>query len=461
MAKRKARKFFNRVLIIAAAAIVVLLALALFRTGAPPMVTIEPGLPGIGRRTPVTVTVEEGGRGLGNIKVELVQGDLRATLGERAHVPREFWMFWGPRQTRDVLEVVAGRDTAQGLREGEATIRVVADRAGTWLRYPDPVVEELALEVRLRPPSLQVLSTGVNVAQGGSEVVVYRVGESAVRDGVRAGDRFFPGYALPGGEAGDRFALFAVPYDLDDIEQVRLLAIDDVDNQAEAAIVNRFGRKSLRTDTIRVSDEFMERVVPTILSNSPELTDRGNLLDNYLQINSDLRNRNAKTLEELAASSAETFYWSQPFLQMPNTKVMASFAERRTYMYDGRTVDEQDHLGFDLASTRQAPVPAANDGKVVLARYLGIYGNTVVIDHGFGLMSLYGHLSSIDVAEGQHVVRGDTVGRTGATGLAGGDHLHFTILLQGLPVTPMEWWDRRWIRDHLDAKLGDTLPFTP
>ncbi|MDX1389021.1 MAG: M23 family metallopeptidase, partial [Acidobacteriota bacterium] len=272
---------------------------------------------------------------------------------------------------------------------------------------------------------------------------------------------FFPGYVLPGGEAGDRFALFAVPYDLDDVEQVRLLAIDDVDNRAEAAIVNRFDKKPLRTDTIQVSDAFMERVVPTILYNSPEMTDRGNLLENYLQINSDLRSRNAKTLEELAASSAETFYWSQPFLQMPNTKVMASFAERRTYMYEGRAVDEQDHLGFDLASTRQAPVPAANDGEVVLARYLGIYGNTVVIDHGFGLMSLYGHLSSIDVAEGQHVVRGDSVGRTGATGLAGGDHLHFTILLQGLPVTPMEWWDRRWIRDHLDAKLGDSLPFTP
>jgi murein DD-endopeptidase MepM/ murein hydrolase activator NlpD len=461
MARRKARKFLNRILIAAIVALVVFVALALFHTGAPPSVIIEPTLPGIGKHTPVTVKVETTGRGLGDVKVELVQGDSAVTLARNAHVPRPFWVFWGPRTTSDVLEVVAGRETFEGLREGEATIRVTADRARTWLRYPDPVVRELTLGVRLRPPSLQVLSSGINVTQGGSEVVVYRVGESSVRDGVRAGDRFFRGYVLPGGQPSDRFALFAVPYDLDDAARVRLVAADDVENEAEASIINQLKRKPPKKATLAVPADFMKRVVPAILSNTPELQDRGDLLGNYLQINSDLRRENARTLEELAGRSAETFYWSQPFLQMPNTQVMAGFAERRTYTYDDRPVDEQDHLGIDLASTRQAPVPAANDGEVVLTRYLGIYGNSVVIDHGYGLMTLYGHLSSIDVSEGQRVARGENLGRSGETGLAGGDHLHFTVLLQGLPVRPIEWWDRRWIRDHLDAKLGDALPFEP
>jgi murein DD-endopeptidase MepM/ murein hydrolase activator NlpD len=461
MARRKARKFFNRILIVAIAAVVAFAALALFRVGPPPSVTIEPALPGIGKRTPVTVNVDVAGRGLAGVKVEMIQGDRAVTLAENEHVPRPFWVFWGPRTKSDVLEVSAGRETFEGLREGDATIRVTADRAGTWLRYPDPVVRELGLGVRLRPPSLQVLSTGINVTQGGSEVVVYRVGESAVLDGVRAGDRFFKGYALPGGQAGDRFALFAVPYDIDDVAQVRLVAADDVENEAEASIVSQLKRRAPKKATLAVSDKFMQRVVPAILSNTPELQDRGDLLGNYLQINNDLRRANAETLQELSGRSAETFYWSQPFLQMPNTQVMAGFAEHRTYTYGDRPVDEQDHLGIDLASTQQAPVPAANDGEVMLARYLGIYGNAVVVDHGYGLMTLYGHLSSIDVTEGQRVTRGETIARSGATGLAGGDHLHFTVLLQGLPVRPIEWWDRRWIRDHIDAKLGDALPFEP
>ena len=146
-------------------------------------------------------------------------------------------------------------------------------------------------------------------------------------------------------------------------------------------------------------------------------------------------------------------------MPMPNAQVMSAFADRRTYYYNDQEIDRQDHLGFDLASVRHAELPAANSGVVVLARYFGIYGNAVVIDHGFGLMTLYGHLSSIDVEEGQRVERGQTVGRSGQTGLAAGDHLHFTVLLQGMAVNPIEWWDPGWIRDRLHRKLGAALPF--
>ena len=136
---------------------------------------------------------------------------------------------------------------------------------------------------------------------------------------------------------------------------------------------------------------------------------------------------------------------------------MAGFAERRTYLYEGRVVDQQTHLGHDLASTRQAPVPASNAGVVVLARYLGIYGQTVVIDHGYGLMTLYSHLSSLEVAEGDEVARNQSLGRTGTTGLSGGDHLHFSVLVGGVMVDPLEWWDVRWLRSRIEAPLGDAF----
>ena len=172
-----------------------------------------------------------------------------------------------------------------------------------------------------------------------------------------------------------------------------------------------------------------------------------------------MRQRNNTTLIRLADRSAERFFWDDEFLQMRNAKVMSDFADRRTYIYKGKVVDQQDHLGLDLASTRAAEIQAANDGVVMLAQYFGIYGNTVVIDHGYGLMSLYGHLSSITVSSGQPIERGAVIGHSGQTGLAGGDHLHFTMLLQGLPVDPREWWDSHWLHDRLVLKLGPALPF--
>lgn len=432
--------------------------LCAWRAGAAPTITLTPDLPGIGRRTLVTVRAEAQGRGLSDLRLELVQGDHTRRLAEKSYGARRPWTFWGPRTTRDEIRAEVGRDTLPGLREGPAILRATAGRAPSWLRHPDAVVVEVTLPVRLAPPALSVSSTQHYVAQGGAELVVYRVGESAVNHGVRAGDAWFAGHPLPGGGPQDRFALFAVPYDLADPARVRLVARDDVANEADVAFVDRFFPKPVRGETIELTDAFMEKVVPEILSHTPELGDRGDLLQNYLQINRDLRRSNAEALRRLAQESRESFLWSQPFLAPPGGQVMSAFADRRTYVYQGREVDKQDHLGFDLASTRRAQVPAANDGVVAQAGYFGIYGNAVVLDHGYGLMTLYAHLSSIDVAKGQQVARGQTLGRSGATGLAGGDHLHYAVLLQGQATDPREWWDGHWIADRLSRKLGAAGP---
>ena len=110
-------------------------------------------------------------------------------------------------------------------------------------------------------------------------------------------------------------------------------------------------------------------------------------------------------------------------------------------------------MGVDLASLAMAPVPAGNTGRVILAEFMGIYGNVVIIDHGFGLQSLYSHLSEIHVQKGETVQRGQIIGRTGATGMAGGDHLHFGMLVSGLEVQPIEWWDARWIKNNITSKM--------
>jgi murein DD-endopeptidase MepM/ murein hydrolase activator NlpD len=449
----RARRLLILVLLIALA----WAGIAAFRTGSAPEIEVVPSLPGIGPSTAIEVKASEPGRGLARLTVELDQGESKVLLLDRGYETRKPWAFWGPRTATDAASVEVGRAHQPELREGEAIIRASAWPAGAWLRAGKPVVEELRLPVKLRPPLLQLVSSQHYLAQGGAEAVVYRVDEGTARHGVQVGEWFFPGHPLPGG-AGEMFALFAAPYDSADPSAVHLVAADDVGNESSRGFVDQFFPRPMRQDTIELSAAFMEKVVPEILSQTPELGDKGDLLANYLAVNGDLRRRNAAELIELASRSEPRFAWHEPFLPMPNAQVMSSFADRRTYTYEGEAVDQQDHLGFDLASTRMAPVPVANSGRVVLARYFGIYGNTVVVDHGYGLMSLYAHLSELRVAEGDTVERGQVVGTSGETGLAGGDHLHFTMLLGGLAINPIEWWDAHWLEDRLRRKLGGALP---
>jgi hypothetical protein len=430
------------------------LLLATFRVGPAPRIEIRPHGGALGARGAVHVSVSvPGGRGLAGVRVEVEQNGSSTVLARTSDVPRPAWALTGERRLAREIDVEAGRDAVPGLREGEAVVRVVAERAGTWLRHPAPAVSEARLPVRLAPPALALVSRPL-AGQGGSGIVVYRVGPTAIRDGVRAGSWFFPGAARPGGPAGERFVLFGVPWDLDDPSAIRLVAEDDAGNVADVAFVERVLPRPPARDRIELTDEFLHRVVAEIRQQTPSLPDRGSLLESYLEINRDLRRANADELVAIAGRSPAAFLWKESFLPLRGAKVMSRFADQRTYVHGGREVDRQTHLGFDLASTAQAVVPAANAGRVALARYFGIYGNAVVLDHGFGLLTLYAHLSSIDVAEGQEVVRGARLGRTGHTGLAGGDHLHFTTLVGGLPVTPTEWWDPRWLRDRVARPLG-------
>jgi hypothetical protein len=434
-------------------------ALGAFRAGPSPRVEIRPERSGIGRSTAVKFIASEGRRGVSRVTAELVQGALVVSLADRSEATPPGWSLFRKGQTELVVDAKVGKAEQPAITEGKATLRLTAWPAPAWLRKGIPSTAEIELPVRLTPPAIEVLSSAHYVTQGGSEAVRYRVGASSGRDGVDVGGQFFPGSQLPGGLAGDRFALFAVPYDVTDANSVRLIAEDEVGNRREQAFVDRFTPSPPGEDEIQLDDKFLGKVVPEIMAATPEAKDTGSLLENYLWINRDLRRLNNAELAALAAKSEPAFLWKAAFLALPGGQVMSAFADRRTYIHGGREVDRQVHLGFDLASIAKAEVPAANDGVVVLAKYLGIYGNAVVVDHGFGLMTLYAHLSSTAVQPGDRVGRGQPVGRSGATGLAAGDHLHFSFLLAGVPVRPVEWWDSHWIADRLKRKLGAALPF--
>ncbi len=452
-ARRRGRPPWAAIAAILVAVLVAAGAVLWIRVGPEPVVTVRSDLPGIGPGTVVTSVAEAGGRGLGSIRVELIQDGESVLLEERTHRPPGPFSLGGEPVAAATLEVEVGRESTPNLIEGEATVRVTVERPGTLLRRPRPRVAELTLPVRFRPPELSSVRVTATPTQSGSGVLRYLVGDSATESGVEVGGYRFPGHPFPGGGPGERFALFGVPYDGADASSFRLVARDELGNESSVGFLGEVEPSPLRSSTIRLSDGFMARVVPAIMSRTPELEDRGSLLDNYLMLNGELRRMNAERMVEIAADSAPRQLWSGPFRQMRNTQVMDQFATRRQYLYDGRVVDTQDHLGFDLASRVRDDVPAANSGVVVLTEYFGIYGNTVIVDHGYGLQTLYSHLSRIDVEVGQEVEAGQRLGLSGETGLAGGDHLHFAVLLGGLPVNPLEWFDARWIRDHVGAVL--------
>ena len=355
------------------------------------------------------------------------------------------------------------RQSHPALHAGAARVRVSATRPvlfGLRERSTSVVVD---VEVRLDPPRLSVESSFHYVNHGGSEVVVYRVTPADASSGVRVGDREYPGYSAAGppdaGDGGLRIAFFALSYDQDLQTPIELYARDEAGNEARADFDHRRFPKTFRRSRIELSDNFLRRVVPAIVDRVPELADERpdgsdeEWLDLYLFINGELRRRNRDLLVALSADTSPRMLWDGAFRQLTNSQVESGFADHRTYVHEGDDVDQQVHLGFDLASTANAPILAANTGRVVYADYLGIFGNCVVVDHGMGLQTLYAHLSSIAVSVDDPVQQGQQIGLSGQTGLAGGDHLHYATLLHGRPVSPVEWWDPHWIEDRVVRKL--------
>ena len=419
-----------------------------------PILTLKSPVKGIGLNTEIAVDAVDDRYNLRRLEVVLSQGDRSYRVMDETIAGPPRWKFWSDEGIhRESFSARAGRRQIPDLKEGQATLRITAvnDSWGNFFQggKTDIVME---LPVRLTPPQVEVLSFPHHINQGGAELVVFRVSEGTTRSGVQVGDHFFPSWPLKDSVGGTRMCLFAFPYNLDPGTPLKLQAVDDAGNEAIASFSYRVFPKKFRSDNIPVTDDFISGVIPPIMSQSG-LDDQGSPLKNFLMVNNDLRRANARELVAYSQKTAEQFLWTKPFLQLGNSQVEASFADDRTYLYNGEAVDQQTHLGFDLASTRHAAIVAANDGVVIHAGYFGIYGNTVILDHGCGLQSLYAHMSSIGVKAGDQVNRGQEIGRSGQTGLAGGDHLHFTMLVGGEQVTPVDWWSPQWMRDRILRKI--------
>jgi len=405
----------------------------------PPQIRLAPDADVIGA-APLEITVLDAGAGLKSLSITLLAPD-RTIAAEQ---------FASPVAERKVSVVLA---KLPGVKEGPATLRVVARDASLWGWFKgNETVLQKQIAIDLTPPTLELIADDRYINFGGAGALVYRTSADAATSGVRVGKHFFPGFA---GQIKDKpehlLVFFAHPYDTPPGTRAVLVSTDKAGNTREMPLVYELKDVKYRKSTIALSDSFMQNTVAP-LARDPAAR-QGSPKELFVAVNKTLRKQNEDQITAVTKKASPAMLWKGAFTQLSNSKVEANFADLRTYVYKGEAIDSAYHVGYDLSVTKRYPVEAANSGTVVLAEDLGIYGNTVILDHGLGLFTLYSHLSAIDVKVGDPIKPKQILGRTGETGLAGGDHLHYGVYLHGVAVLPVEWWDGKWINDNIVPKL--------
>ncbi len=391
----------------------------------------------------IELVLRDEASGLREMRAVLVHPRGESVLLEESY-PGNVWAGAASAGERRVaLEV---DPAALDLPDGESFLRV---SASDWSLRGNQTTLELPVTVDRRPPRVAVASGLTYVNRGGSGAVVYSVSEPPTATGVQVGEVFFQAYPV---EATNQWvAIFAVPPEGTPEPKVRVVAEDAAGNRTDAGWPAVVKERSFPRAEVSLPATFLDTVVKDLAAGAGVAGD--DLEAVFREINTRIRAENEARIRELVADSAPYALWQGPFEQLRNSQVTSLFAERRDYLVGGAKNSEATHYGYDLASTQAAPITATAAGRVLFADELGIYGNCVLVDHGLGVASLYGHLSRVDVAAGDSVTRGQTLGLSGSTGLAGGDHLHFAILVGGTYVDPLEWWDASWIENNVDSRV--------
>jgi murein DD-endopeptidase MepM/ murein hydrolase activator NlpD len=419
-------------------ALLIIVPLAVFAArSATPVIDIPPSLTSLGQATPVRLDVRDP-HGVRRVHAYLEQNGARYQIFEITQPSKS------PNPT---VTFTAGVKTTPQLQAGKAML-IVEATSNDLLRKTARVEREVT--VVTQPPALSVDSEQHYLYLGMADLATFDVSGTWTEAGVRVGNETFRAWPMPGGKPG-LFSLYAFAWNMPPATVPAAYASNAAGNDVTSPLVVIFPKKEqpkYTTHDLQVSDAFMQKVINELDPNGT-----GDPVTRFVRINSEMRRANNKTLSDLRFKTADKFLWSRPFIRQPHSQAESNFADVRNYIYHGRKIDQQVHLGYDLAVTQHVGVQASNDGKVVYAAPLGIYGNCIVIDHGYGLQTIYGHLSRIDVHEGDMVKQGQVMGLSGMTGMAGGDHIHFAMQLDGVQIDPKEWWDPHWIKDHIARRV--------
>jgi len=410
--------------------------------GKKPSVRLGQDIAFIGTRTDLTLACSDTGQGLRTIQARILQKGQRRLVADLAFPER------GLHHTNAVITIDPG---ALKLEEGNADLEITAV---DYSLRKNCTTLSLPVTIDRTPPQIFPVSSSHYINPGGSCLTVYRLSESVAENGVLVDETFFPAYKVSEEETPLFAVLFALPpHQPGKNMKIGIVARDFAGNEMFSSIPHHIRVKKFRNDTMRIGKSFLENKMPEFRHLCPAVKEDASLRDLFVYVNETLRKKNLEEVIGICAQSRPQQLWEKPFLRMSNAATMATFGDKRTYVFEGKKISSSTHLGIDLASTVNAPIEASNSGIVVYCGNIGIYGNTVIIDHGLGLFSFYAHLSFISVEKGESVTRGQPIGKSGMSGLAGGDHLHFGIFVGKRFVNPQEWWDPHWIKDNITKKI--------
>lgn len=402
-----------------------------------PVIKFDQDVKAIGRQKNIGVICSDSHSGLSRVTAEIIQDNKGQILVDKPIVSK------GTAQEAITLNVNAGD---LRLHDGQATLKVTAT---DYSLFKNQSVVLQPVKIDTVPPQINLIKNINYINQGGTGFVAYQPSKPLSSTGVYINNYLSPAHPILIDKKPSYMTYFALPMDAGKTStQIAVFARDEAGNETTMVVPCVIKEKKFRSDKMNISDSFLQQKMPEFQTMVPALQGK-TFLEVFTYVNSQMRHDNFLTIQKICEKSSDKELWEGTFLRMKDAAPMALFGDKRTYVYNGKIVGESIHEGVDLASNARSPIEAANKGIVVFTGSLGIYGNAVIIDHGLGMFSLYGHLSSIDTTVGKNVAKGEKIGLSGMSGLAGGDHLHFGLIVGGKFVDPKEWWDPHWIKDNI------------
>ena len=401
------------------------------------------------RKDPLEIAISDN-MALKSYSVKISDGEHSVTVANELIVE--------PNVKSKVIKVEYPKKVVDGImlnpKAKQFKLTVTATDRSNWGFFQgNSITKNILVNIDYHRPDVNILSNSYSITQGGSALVVFQVKDESLKDFyLRSGDKKFK--VVPYREDSYYAALVSWPFNQEHFA-AKVVAEDMAGNKRIVNVPFYVVARKYRTSWIKASDKFIDGKISDLAESNPQYALIKDRIEKLKAINEDMRKANEDLIHKLASNVSNEMIDSwhiRPFYPLKNGKKVADYGDHRHYYYKDKSneVSQSYHVGLDMASTKMATIISSNAGKVVFTDNNGIYGNMPMIDHGMGLYTLYGHCSTVLVQQDEEIDAGTPIAKTGMTGLALGDHLHFGVLVQGVEVRPEEWMDKKWIKNNID-----------
>jgi hypothetical protein len=337
------------------------------------------------------------------------------------------------------------------FERNSAELIIEATDTSKWnLLSGNSSTKRVKVNIDTKKPHIKVVDSSYGIRKGGSALVVFKATDDhleSVHIDTNFGKKFKP---VKFYKDGYYISMLAWPL-WEETFKATIVAKDKAGNVKSYNIPLHLKGKNYKISRIKLKDNFLNGKITQLYDELEPKVMTEDLIQKFKYINENERKSNEEIIHSITSKVEEEYvdnYSINPLYPLKNAAVVARFGDHRLFYRRSKnsTLSESYHLGLDLASTSMADITTTNDSKVVFNSFNGIYGNMVVLYHGLGIYTLYGHCTTSNTTVGEMVKAGSVIAQSGKTGLALGDHLHFGVLVQGIEVRPEEFMDKRWLK---------------